>query len=880
MRCGEREDASRGSQVCTRDYSNDAAAQSIGWLTSTFQHRTAWGDVFERDGTASRPAQSQREAKLGRARSSTDNGTQLPRLALRRQPSAVLRLQRLAGNKAVAEWLSESPPAAVQRSPGDINDQDLLLHVVVGGDSVAWVFPVSEIGTNATQFLKGSSGEIAKIEAEVAKAVAGPAGLLAENRVYLESPPVAADLQKDVEDWPAKRTLTRFPARLAARAQAVKDTRLRYPLETQIATSAGISPAQIDWRREIAAMRAQPPDSTTMVEASRADRFDLALQVLEEEAAAGVQPVGNEPLHTLVFKPLIYAKYAATDPPPSEFNADALTKTHSEAFLTTWLPKIRYVRLVPDNFDLSPFAPTGDLDPVRKALVEKYIDEAAPRTMEKYLLDMWTADALKRSPEQFLKTADLGGVKGSLVTHLAKDFHRWARTQPDFHGAFWAEVGQRAAFAAVTAMFTAGRAVQKYNENLAERFEHAKLLDLDQEEFGIAKDPYGYLERLEDAAKVTNALTQTMTPGKSLEGNLLGWYEGALTAWSPGTPNARMGALLLGFVNTLDSLKKTVEAQEKNVGKELSKDLTTSYPKIEAIIRNESRYAEEFITSKWIPMLKTVALEQITKNRDDMKEHVAKWPEYRERTAAKFRICAHVLDDLITRLNSGDLDSIELDGQLLTKDQVPQLENARDFMQGQADTYADESDAEEKKDDMQDAVDGFEKVRKRILSGDYKPVDYTKAVYDEARKRLGLTGYADLTTMGQALDRWVVVPDNPFLAYAIARWQWEEHVKELDHEFKVFLALGLLTLASLVVPGAAGVVLTAIDIGVGIVQGIGAVQDAYALLDMAKLDDNGTVRGVTVEQARAALKTAWIGLGLNILLAGAGIATLFGRLIL
>ena len=58
------------------------------------------------------------------------------------------------------------------------------------------------------------------------------------------------------------------------------------------------------------------------------------------------------------------------------------------------------------------------------------------------------------------------------------------------------------------------------------------------------------------------------------------------------------------------------------------------------------------------------------------------------------------------------------------------------------------------------------------------------------------------------------------------------------------------------------------------------MQDAEALLDMAKLDDKGTVRGVTVEQARAALKTAWIGLGLNILLAGAGIATLFGRLIL
>ena len=230
----------------------------------------------------------------------------------------------------------------------------------------------------------------------------------------------------------------------------------------------------------------------------------------------------------------------------------------AEAFLTVWLPKIRYVRLVPDNFDLSPFAPTGDLDPVRKALITKYVDEAAPRTMEKYLLDMWTADALQTTPEQFLKTADLGGVKASLVTHLAKDFGRWARTQPEFRGAFWAEVGQRAAFSAVTAMFTAGRAVQRYNQNLAERFERAKLLDLDPEEYGIAKDPYGYLERLEAAASVTNALTQTMTPGKNLKGNLLAWYEGVAAAWSPGTTDARGGALLFGFLGSPDGLKKTV----------------------------------------------------------------------------------------------------------------------------------------------------------------------------------------------------------------------------------------------------------------------------------------------------------------------------------
>ena len=134
--------------------------------------------------------------------------------------------------------------------------------------------------------------------------------------------------------------------------------------------------------------------------------------------------------------------------------------------------------------------------------------------------------------------------------------------------------------------------------------------------------------------------------------------------------------------------------------------------------------------------------------------------------------------------------------------------------------------------------------------------------------------------MGMALERWEVVPQNPFLAYAIVRWQWDEHIKELDHEFKLFLALGLLTVASVIVPGAAGLVLAGIDIGVGVAQGIGGVQDAEALLDLAKLDEKNSVRGVTVEQARHALHTAWIGLGLTVLLSAAGLAGLFGRLLM
>ncbi|WP_344802411.1 hypothetical protein, partial [Microlunatus ginsengisoli] len=840
----------------------------------------------------------------GRARPPKAAAARRKKPVIRRNPAAtptdpgavpvsaqLLDLQRLAGNAAVVGLLGSGRTAgrlpasavgslALQRSPGELKSDGLVLSVLVRGWTVSWFFSTEELGTTAVEFLKGDPGQIATIEQQITKTLQGPDGKLAEGVAYLESPPVAAELRNDIKDWPGKRALARLPQRLAARAAAVRSTRLRYPLETQLAASAGLGPADIDWAREIAAIRAKPIDWNTMLEASRADRFELALRVLEAEAAAGPDPVPGVPLHTDLLRANIYAKYAATDPAPSELQTDEMTKTHSEAFLGRWLPTIRAVRLVPDGFELTGFAPTGDLDPIRKALVSRYIEEAAPRTMEKFLLDKWVADGASRSPEQFIRTADISAVRSSTIQHLAKDFQRWAVLQPGFRGAFWSDVGQRAAFAALTAMFTSARALQSFNAGLGDRFEHATMSELTQEEFGIAKDPYGYSQRLESTAAVTNGLVATLVPGKGIEGSLTAWLRGVAATWSPGSDDAQPVAALLGLFQVLGGLKSTVEDQQKNVGQQLSREMDVSYPKIEQIIRNEAAYADDFIKNKWIPALKAVALEQITANRDEMKQNLAKWPEYRAQAAAKFRICAHVLEDLGQRLSSGDLDSIELDGQVLTKAHLPQLEKARDFMQDRADEMSDDSKAADKKDEMQEAVDGFEKVRKRIVSGEYKPVDYTKAVYDAARQRLGIAGYESWTTMGMALDRWVVVPENPFLAYAIARWQWEEKVKELDHSFKVFLALGLLTVASCVVPGAAGIALGALDVAVGIAHGIGQVQDAYKLLDLAKLDDKQSVRGVTVEEARAALKTAWIGLGLNILLGGAGMAALFGRLIL
>ncbi|GAB1693635.1 DUF4157 domain-containing protein [Krasilnikovia sp. M28-CT-15] len=757
----------------------------------------------------------------------------------------------------------------LRRAPGggDLSERDLLLTVMFGGDSVSWDFPIAELDPGLVANLRADPARVPAIEAQIGAALRDDAGPVHESQTYLQSPPVADDLRRDLAGWPATRALPLFSGRIAARAAAVRATRLRWPLEQSLAASGTLWPGDIDWAQEVAVLRGHSPGpDRTVIDAARNDRFALALAVLDAEARTGPPPAPGLSPHPDLLGPIIFARYAATDPAPSELQTTEMTRTHSEAFLAQWLPTIRDARLIPDGFDLAAFEPTDELDQLRRELVNRYIDVAAPRTMEKYLLDRWASGS--GSPEQFIRTADINALRHDLIEHLGKDFMRWAVTQPGFRGAFWSDVGQRAAYSALKTLVLAGRALQAFHGSLADRFSSVGADELSVEEFAIAQDPYGYSQKIAAVAAATTALTQHLKPGELLEHGLLGWYQAIAATWSAGGEDARGVAGLLAVFQGLGGLKSAIEAQQTASRTHIALRLDTSFEAIAAVIRNEARAADEFIQTKWIPMLKVVALEQITRNRDEMKEHIANWPKYRAEAVAKFKICGHFLDDLITRLQSGDVESATMGTQVLTPAELPALIQARDFMKGEAAKLESDEEAEAKKDDMKEAVAGFEKVRKRILSGDYKPVDYSKAVYDEARARLGIAGYDDWVTMGQALDRWAIVPQNPFLGYAIARWQWEEHVKQLDDEFLLFIGLGLLTLASLVVPGAAGVVLTAIDVAAGIAQGVKGVSDAYALVDLAELDPTGAIGGVTIEQARAALHTAWIGLGINIVLVG------------
>lgn len=801
--------------------------------------------------------------------------------------ASVLQLQRLVGNQATTAMLRSTGaavplgPPVVQRSPGRYDDEGLDLQVSLDGTSVSWFFAPDTLSTELRDHLAADpASRVAAIETAIDGALHDEAGPVHESSVYLESPPVAERLRRDLRSWPSTRALPEFSGWVARRAASRQQTALLYTLE-QLLEVAGTPPASIDWTRELPALRAAAPiEADTMLDASQLDRYDHVLAILARESA-GSAGSPDAPLHTAELSALIWDTYVAASVPPPELGED-FVRLHSEAFLEHWLPAIEGARFVPEDFDLEALRPTDtdELDEEREYLLAAYLGGPAEPTMQMFLLDSWVGDPLARSTEGFLAGVDLVALREDLLDHLVQDFLRWAARDTAYRLDLWDAVARQTAFDGIVAMVMAGRAAESYNGGLAERFSTVGPADLDADEWAIANDPAGYLERTSAAADATRDLLSGLRPDQGLEMTLTEWYQRAFATLPTAEPgDALVAGSLLHLFRSLANLGSILERERTAARDRIRDELDTGYEAIAAVIRDQTRFADDFIANEWLPMLKLVALEQVDANKEQLEAALADWPSYREQTAAKFNILVHVLDDFIEKLESGDYESIELDGQLITVEDVEQLRVVREFCLGQVEAVEDPDKAEETRDQMQEAIDGFASVRANIETEEYEPVDYASAVYDEARARLALSWYSDYTTLRSALARWEVVPENPFLAYAIASWQWNERVRQMDEQAAVFTALGLLTVASLVVPGVGGLVIGAVDLAVGIGMGIAGVDDAQDLLALARLDTDGTVRGITVEQAEAALHTAWLNLGLSMVLVG-GIGALFGRLLI
>src|SRR5256885_12171886 len=133
-------------------------------------------------------------------------------------------------------------------------------------------------------------------------------------------------------------------------------------------------------------------------------------------------------------------------------------------------------------------------------------------------------------------------------------------------------------------------------------------------------------------------------------------------------------------------------------------------------------------------------------------------------------MAASFLEEVATALDSGEQESATLNGQVLDGKDVPQVRNAVATLRAQADKLATKKGQEDKRAELEKAVNAFAEVQTGIATGKYKPENFGSSVYQEARKRLEIPEYEPFTTVGAALTRRTVTGTNPFQAWAIQRW--------------------------------------------------------------------------------------------------------------
>jgi hypothetical protein len=340
-----------------------------------------------------------------------------------------------------------------------------------------------------------------------------------------------------------------------------------------------------------------------------------------------------------------------------------------------------------------------------------------------------------------------------------------------------------------------------------------------------------------------------------------------------------IAAYLKQSIKNLKDLKK----EEKiRVRKKILKIIDFSFARIAEVVKNHIEFAERFIRDEWIPMLKEVAIDKLTENHSELEQLYNNWDVANEKIVIRLLEGARAYEEMAQGLEDGIYDSIEVNGQEVTRNSVNHLRNAAQFMKDEAEMRMDPVRAIEIKEQLKEAIDIYDTVRSDIEDDEYDPLDYSKPVYVEARRRLGISEFSEFTTVSMVLGGREVAKENPFLARAIVAWRWKKGVERTIYTGALMASLGILTIAALVAPmvavaamaatgGLAGLILTATDIGIGLVMGIKGIADANELLNMARLDIRQDIRGISIEDAEKALKHAWIGFGVTIVLtAGVG----------
>ncbi len=680
---------------------------------------------------------------------------------------------------------------------------------------------------------------------------------LLETTTYLGGPGVTAMIERALPVWSIMPTAG-FPTvsfLLDWRSEFLRQQKHRVALEEYLE----VDPGTVDWQTALPSVRSDVfmMGGTSMRENAERDRVETFLLLLENEVASAPPVDGGVVPDDLAVSIWDYVM--------SRSFGTETNQVLSEKFLGNYVDSAADLVFVPRSFDLERYRPKG-VDRAaeqRHEKIDAWIGWAGPQLTTGWVLDDWTRSRLDF--QVYIDNLDLDSKRAQILDYISAEYMKEARKDPDMMRNIARNADEKATFAILQKLATAGKDAERRNRDLVAKIDDPEATS-EPELAALIANPRGFYESSFYVAQALRTIFDTVNSGGRVDEALVA---NAVAISGKATLPPQLGFLtaLLTIGTELLALKTELETQRDAAKKEIAERVDLSWENIRDIVEARGEEAAWFLDNTWVPMLKEVALEWVTKNYDEIKDFHDNFETRIPETAGRYRIAAWLIENAADQIESGEIKSSTVNGHIVTLEDLPDLRNAVKVMRAKADELESPAGRSKKKSELADAIEAFARVKSNIVDGTYSPHSYGEDVVVEAKHRLGI-GVFEYSSLWQQATRQVVVRENPFQAYAIAVWRVEHIVDQIASSLVGMFLKGLLTVGALLVPGVGGLILAGIDIGIGLYGSAKHIGEAERRLDLARLDTQLNIQGITVAQAEHALKMAWVSFVIEAVLAG------------
>jgi hypothetical protein len=651
---------------------------------------------------------------------------------------------------------------------------------------------------------------------------------------------------------------------LNERAAEFRKQAVRADLEAYL----GVDPGTIDWPAVLPGIRTDfyTKGKDSLRGQSLRDRADFVLLVLETEVATAPAVVGGVVPPKLSDSVWDFAMSfnVAKGTSPTAF---------SEKYLGEYVNLIAALEFVPAGFDLARYKPSGaDLAAgQRHKVLDAWVAANAVEATTKFVLDDWTASGLDF--RIYASKLDLDAKKSRILDKLTDAFLKAASGDQELNRALFRMADAQATYAILTRLVAAGRSAEKRNRELVAAID-APDPDKHPELDDLVGDPRTVYEGEFYVAQAINNVLSHVQLGARVDFELVA-NSVAIAGKASIPPHLDFLVFLVTIGTELAALLAVRDTQRAHAREDIAERVDLSWEAIKKIIDNRGKEAEKFLDGTWIPMLKKVAGEWVDANYKELKDAYDHFATWAPQSSGRYKLTAWFIEDIANKLETGQIKSATLNGATVTVDNVKQLRTVVTVLRAKAAQLDTPQGRDDKREEIKKAIDAYARVKANIADGTYKPENYGDAVVVEAKKRLKI-GFFENASLWQQATRQVVVRDNPFQAYTVAMWRVENIIDKAVSNLLKGFGRGALLIGSLIVPGVGGLILATIDIGIGLYGAGENIGEARRRLDLARLDTQLNIQGISVEDAEHALNMAWVSFVIELAMAGL-FATLVGK---